>query len=109
MPSADGVRRYWASQLVKLGKFDSITEAAEPGSCFACGFHDALERAHIVARSDGGPDEVGNLHLLCRPCHRSSEGLSGETYWSWLASRTYVDVLLQEAAQRGVNLAVLLR
>lgn len=38
-----------------------------PGA--AAGYHRGFEYHHVTPRSDGGPDDVDNLILLCRPCH----------------------------------------
>jgi hypothetical protein len=42
-------------------------------TCFACGFKNGTERAHIKAKCDGGADTENNLFLLCRRCHISQE------------------------------------
>lgn len=75
MPSQKKIFEHWEIRL------DSIY----PQQCFACSSLDTtkLERAHILARCNGGSDEVDNLHLLCRNCHVSSETISGEKYWQW--------------------------
>ncbi|WYL97565.1 MAG: DEAD/DEAH box helicase family protein [Gloeotrichia echinulata IR180] len=36
---------------------------------------------HIVARRNGGPDEIGNLQPLCRE-HNSKKGIKPDEYWS---------------------------
>lgn len=38
-------------------------------TCWRCGRHGRVERAHIVDRVFGGLDGVQNLALLCEPCH----------------------------------------
>ena len=88
MASASDVAKAWWESLVKLNKFDSLFEMTEPGSniCWGCGMHKehaTLERAHILARSAGGTDDATNLHLLCPTCHKTSENLTGRSYWSW--------------------------
>jgi hypothetical protein len=93
---------------VALGKFDSQCEALDPGLCFACGFDAGrssgkLDRAHIIARCEGGPDTVDNLHILCLSCHKASEGLLGDPYWAWLAERTFLDRAIQVASGAGIN------
>ncbi len=89
------VKEFWAPKLVELGKFDSIYEVMEmpildeDGEdrhyCFACGRMSAVERAHILARCEGGSDGVENIHLLCHQCHVLSELLSGDHYWRWFS------------------------
>jgi 5-methylcytosine-specific restriction endonuclease McrA len=53
-------------------------------TCFECGYvHPTgcnLERAHIVARCDGGPDICENLVLLCHDCHVETDG---RTFAEW--------------------------
>lgn len=93
--SAQKVKKFWASKLVELEKFDSIHEVMETSIsdedgeerhyCFACGKMSDVERAHILARCEGGSDGVENLHLLCHYCHVLSELLSGDHYWRWFS------------------------
>lgn len=37
--------------------------------CEACGSQNDLTVDHIVPRSLGGTDDIGNLRVLCRNCH----------------------------------------
>lgn len=107
LPGEGPIRAYWASTKVpELKGFDSAKEFMEPGICFACGF-DArpLYRAHIQARSTGGPDDPSNLHMLCRACHEDSEYLEGERYWQWFFARTAFDGILARFARLGGNLS----
>jgi 5-methylcytosine-specific restriction endonuclease McrA len=111
MPTAVAIRWHWAQVLVDLEKFDSVEEALDPAPCFACGFDGGkgnLERAHILARCEGGSDAVDNLHMLCSTCHKASEGLTGDPYWAWFVSRTYLDRALQVSAKYGANLGQLI-
>lgn len=89
MPTKNAIRQYWAERLDQLfNRFDSLCDMTADGdACFGCGFVWAggTERAHILARSEGGTDGEENLHLLCRRCHCDSEFLSGEAYWAWFA------------------------
>lgn len=82
---ASNIRMQWAPTLLWLGKFDSMEELLEGQYCWACGMTSTrtLDRAHILAASDGGTDRVENLHLLCRGCHRASEYFYGKVYWEW--------------------------
>ena len=44
-----------------------------------------VERAHIVADSLGGKDEVSNLFLLCPRCHRASPDTSNrKAFFRWV-------------------------
>jgi len=71
------IYKYWSSRLEGLN-FEC---------CFRCNYKTKfLQRAHINARVSGGNNKAGNLHLLCRLCHVSSELLEGEKYWEWFNS-----------------------
>lgn len=89
MATSATIRKHWAEWLVEQGKFDSVEEVLEGNYCFACGFEDVdpIERAHIVALADGGPNSADNLHNLCRFCHKASELLSGDSYFEWFRNR----------------------
>lgn len=74
--------------------------------CFACGMYDGgTDRAHILARCEGGTDDVENLHLLCNTCHKDSEIISGDRYTEWLLERSVMDMLMSRAFRSGFNLA----
>lgn len=118
MATIKQIREHWAPYLVECEKFDSIDEVMDsPARCFACGFFQegedgrrlTLERSHILARCYGGPNTADNLHVLCKPCHKSSEVLHGEAYWRWFHTRNWLDVALQQAANAGLNLSMFLR
>lgn len=47
------------------GRCESCGIALEPG---------AWECDHLVALRDGGTNEVDNLRILCRPCHKAKTG-----------------------------------
>ena len=52
------------------------------GNCTGCGEHfqrHHLEVDHIIARSEGGTDHIGNLQLLCSHCNRL-KGNRGQEY-----------------------------
>jgi 5-methylcytosine-specific restriction endonuclease McrA len=105
MPVESVIRSYWADALWLRKGFDSPEEFMEPGVCFACGMdNDGVERCHILARCCGGSDDAANLHMLCRTCHKDSEGLDGEQYWSWFFERTWLDAWASLLARKGVNL-----
>lgn len=97
---AQEIAAHWSGRLPHVPDPDA-------GVCFACGLDPAqwggLERAHITAVVNGGRDELENLHLLCRPCHRSSEYLDGAAYWRWLETRAPADALIQVASESGLN------
>jgi len=93
----ENIKSYWVPKLVKMGKFINRADAYEYDACFACGFDYSkkegqccTERAHILARICGGADELSNYHLLCRACHKQSEGLAGEEYWMWFEKQNLI-------------------
>ena len=99
------IRIYWSKHinLTKKG-FDSVDEFMEKGTCFACGLHfRSLDRAHIIAKVEGGNDNVNNLHMLCDICHKDSEYLKGTKYWEWFYERTPCDMFISMAVRRGLN------
>lgn len=101
MPTERAIRRHWRAWLAdREGNFD-----AKEALCFACGMIEECERAHILARCDGGDDGVDNLHMLCRVCHKVSEGLSGDGYWLWLDSWTFRDRTMHELFAAGLPVA----
>lgn len=119
-PTRKQIRDHWAERMISLGKIDErYADDPNYATCFACKWrweaseweHTGypLERAHILARSEGGPDTVENLHLLCPECHKASEMVSGDAYWAWLESRSLVDRVLQLAMMAGaLNVSTLL-
>ncbi|MFV1991726.1 MAG: HNH endonuclease [Acidimicrobiales bacterium] len=44
--------------------------ARDGHECVRCGSHEQLEADHMIARIDGGRDELENIRTLCRSCHR---------------------------------------
>lgn len=88
---------------------DFIEDLEEP-ACFACGWSYAwwsgteyenwktawngsrLERAHILAKSDGGSNHVSNLVLLCKRCHQDSPMTTNrQIMLNWIINReTYI-------------------
>ena len=38
--------------------------------CSRCERRHNLELDHVIERSDGGTDDLSNLRLLCKPCHK---------------------------------------
>ena len=82
MPSRKKIFDFWVGKL-KL--------AVNDNTCFKCGVFDndniIVDRAHILAVCSGGSDELNNLHLLCKSCHRDSEAYSGKEYNLWFFSK----------------------
>ena len=84
MPSRKKIFEYWQ---------DKLSSAKDDNTCFRCSstsiFGDSVvvDRAHILAVCEGGDDDVSNIHLLCRGCHRESEVYSGDEYRLWINSK----------------------
>lgn len=71
MPSATAIATYWAPIIQ-----ETYGKSIDRDTCFKCGHVENEfnnDRAHIIARCDGGSDEVGNLWMLCKLCHKESE------------------------------------
>jgi hypothetical protein len=83
MPKHKEIVKYWREKLEEMG-IELLEGKAGDRQCFACGWIGAIERAHIVAKVEGGADSVENLHNLCKFCHIESELLKGEVYFEWL-------------------------
>ena len=110
LPTQKSIREYWSGNIDLIGLgFDSKSEFLENDICFACGQNDGkAERAHILARVEGGDDSVENLHMLCKGCHKDSEYISGSKYWDWLGNRSIVDSWLSKSFRAGFTLNSLL-
>jgi hypothetical protein len=107
MPTELAARAHWVDALWERKGFDSPEEFLERGICFACGMTGrggSLDRAHILARCNGGSDDPSNIHMLCRLCHKDSETLDGEAYWSWFWQRSWMDAAISAACRTGLNL-----
>ena len=84
MPSRKKIFEYWQHKL---------SNAKTDNTCFKCSatsiFGDSVmvDRAHILAVCEGGSDDVSNIHLLCRGCHKDSEAHSGDEYRLWIDSK----------------------
>jgi len=106
-PSNKAIRTFWADWLASSEssdddpKFICAGEVFTEGDvCFACGTECSLERAHILARCEGGSDEVSNFHLLCGRCHRQSEFIHGAEYLEWFrAKKSPIREMLTAVAQ----------
>lgn len=94
--------RQWEPLLVDMGKVDpgelELHHQGSRGLCFACGFEERLDQAHIHPRVRGGSDEPNNLHLLCVHCHQQSEYLEGARYWQWFREQGQWARLLQRVS-----------
>ena len=80
MPSKREIFAYWCDHE-KFVKLDITVGNSD--CCMACGFHFYVERCHLKAVSNGGSNDVSNLHILCKNCHTESEMLNKEYYWTW--------------------------
>lgn len=79
MPSHAAVFHHW--RMMGLAPKSKRT-------CFHCGYEATdgnLERAHIIARCDGGPDHVDNLVICCRPCHVFTDGWTRDEWVGFLS------------------------
>ena len=72
----------------------------EQGKCMNCFHTENLSAHHIIFRSEGGDDSMGNLITLCPLCHKfADEGLYyGNRYID--AKRFMIDLL------KNINLAI---
>jgi len=100
LPSHEEVAKYWCGRPIPGSDRVPLVALDEP-ECFACGWcrlwqvrsHKAqkdiwkgLQRAHVLARSLGGPDTVENLALLCKSCHDASPDTADPAiFWRWVA------------------------
>jgi|TARA_R110001583_G_scaffold1804_1_gene13787 hypothetical protein len=90
MPSKNTIKKYWNKdsngdcRIRFIGDFG--WKELPTNTCWRCGEEGNVERAHIWAKSDmelytdKTEKEIhhpSNLHLLCKPCHKVSELLSG--------------------------------
>ena len=86
MPFTGTIFRYWERDRSLLLKgmnrrtcFYCLWQCPEPSN---------LERAHIVARCDGGPDIAENLILLCHSCHVETDGWTQIDWGLFLLDRS---------------------
>lgn len=119
------VARYWASPEGRQRWPRAVTDFGEP-SCMACGYfsrrwdeartvdarwnQSALERAHIVAASAGGPDDPSNYVLLCAKCHAAAPMTRDDrSMFAWCERRishtaAQVNALRDELVTAGTDL-----
>ena len=84
MPSAEAICDYWSNDI-RLQNRSMMTDI-----CWMCGRISKLERAHIVPKCKGGPDDASNLHLLCPGCHKETENIEiEEQYWAYFNATDY--------------------
>jgi hypothetical protein len=89
MPKARAIAMHWLEKA-KLGGMEAEV-VLEFGStvdqvtcCWRCGAR-SVERAHIVAASQGGTDDADNLLLLCHTCHMwQPDGATREEQMQWV-------------------------
>lgn len=105
LPTKRQIKNYWKDRIVDMKKnaFDSIEQLDSADYCFSCGIitNNHTERAHILARCNGGEDTVDNLHLLCSICHKESEILDGEDYFEWFKKRNHIDCFLDTTYKKN--------
>ena len=63
MPTKKKIFEHWENIILNSDELDSDT-------CWGCGFPANLERCHIHARCESFNDDLSNLVLLCKECHR---------------------------------------
>jgi hypothetical protein len=110
MPYVADIYKYWQDEY-ELSEWTrgrhSKTTRAEVAACFACGKQGRLDRAHILAKCDGGTDTVENLHLLCRCCHVHQEVICSTPAGrqKWLAAIAQGTPFYAAAAQYAIKSA----
>jgi len=86
MPSQKQVHKHWVDDPDNIFEDLEINQGGE-SACMACGWDIRPQRAHIIARSEGGGNEPSNIHLLCPNCHLESETLNEKYYWIWFKNK----------------------
>lgn len=78
----DGNEIYWVTRLGKNPKFSATISKLlkrQEGRCNMCKLYfnnsDVFEIDHIIPRSRGGKEEMGNIQLLHRHCHDTKTAL----------------------------------
>ena len=83
MPSHSMVFHHWRMMGLKPAK--------NKQTCFRCGYTAPdklnLERAHIIARCNGGPDHVDNLVICCHHCHVFTDGWTRDEWVHFLKTK----------------------
>jgi hypothetical protein len=84
-------------------------------TCWACGIQCTPERAHVLARSQGGSDAPENFFLLCAVCHREQpDGAPRAAQVAWLRAREHhtqrahpqLEAAVRECARLGGETAL---
>ena len=99
LPSHEEVAKYWYGRPLPGSDRIPLVDLDGP-ECFACGWcrlwqvqskkalrdiWKGLQRAHVIARSLGGPATVENLALLCQHCHNDSPDTGDPAiFWRWV-------------------------
>ena len=84
LPTKEKIAEYWADKVQEFGVFDANQNELHANECWACGNGMRVQRCHITAYLDGGPNEASNLVLLCANFHIESETLPPATFWPWV-------------------------
>src|SRR5438874_2210166 len=99
--SRTAIARYWATDIGRRRLPRLLVDVGEP-ACFACDYFSEywhckpgrewdtvpLERAHIIARSAGGSNEVDNFVLLFPDCHAAAPMTTDPAVMlSWMTQR----------------------
>jgi 5-methylcytosine-specific restriction enzyme A len=61
-----------ATDLPGWGKLRAAVQERDGYRCRGCGAMGRLSVHHVLPVAEGGRNEIGNLILLCRDCHRSA-------------------------------------
>jgi 5-methylcytosine-specific restriction endonuclease McrA len=69
----EATERFWTLQAVRTRDNDRCRR------CFRW-YGDGFDLHHVLMKSHGGSNEMGNLMLLCRPCHDHVHGNPQEAY-----------------------------
>lgn len=68
-PKDPSISRIVAASSELLYKVD--LDGGKPSeTCWACGGHGPIQRAHVLGYFAGGSNDPGNYFLLCESCHR---------------------------------------
>lgn len=84
LPTREKIAEYWQPRVEEFGVYHAHQGDLPVNECWACGNGMRLERCHIEAYMDGGPNAVENLVILCENCHTHSETLPPVSFWKWI-------------------------